>query len=739
MLKPRLSGLLSGVAHLASVAPLQRRPTLSTVRDELEVQKANYESMLRHFQLRNVQDHQDEVKHVYIVNADSLSSLEEELEQARLADASALANLSRFSLKRLTRRLHRLCGLRRRMLWHALCVAPFTPNGAITQTRRVLLLASFITQAVYLPFEAAYMASSRVALSSNTVQTSCGLTILFEVLFVVDLAMEFNTSFDERNKLIRDRKAIAKRYIRSWFAVDAVSSVPITLLRLLAGLDCTPTARLSSSSVLVFDYVLRIPRYAHLMYIYRFLWLTSVGRIGNELWSWLAYSRYLHLLQIMRMLLTVLLTTHYMACCWHLISASADSGSVASRGLVETYVSDFYYMVLLIQGQGAVSNVLVQDAYCIFVVLIGSMILAIVFGNVAMLVANFNATSTNYQRKMEAVFAAMNKLQLPTELRNRIHQYYEHLWVEYECLDGNIANFTRELSSTLTLEDYFVTQLLLRLEVTVFLPDDYIIRAGGVGQEFYMINRGVCEELTLVSEPGSPERSFCRSRRDLVAGDTFGEIALLVDCPQTTSVKATTHIEMCVLSRQSFLHVIARYPDDRKRVLVSIVANCIAMHAIPVAWEEWCAAAVKAEADRGGLHVNELTSRVWAEVLVREMDRRGIWDSNSAKPMLPVISTVANLSAPTQATLAAHACPSAEIIEELREMKKHMSAQMSELALLVSSLKSSRTNKKRQSSPNSNVTPEITPPHLLMRDIASNSAQNDGRGAVNVDGHTKDE
>ncbi|KAF1795877.1 Cyclic nucleotide-binding-like [Phytophthora cactorum] len=69
---------------------------------------------------------------------------------------------------------------------------------------------------------------------------------------------------------------------------------------------------------------------------------------------------------------------------------------------------------------------------------------------------------------MEEVFAMTAKLQLPVPLRERIHEYYEHL-----CMNTKAA--------------------MLHLDVRVYLPNDFIMRQGEVDVEFYMVNRGYCE------------------------------------------------------------------------------------------------------------------------------------------------------------------------------------------------------------------------------------------------------
>lgn len=146
----------------------------------------------------------------------------------------------------------------------------------------------------------------------------------------------------------------------------------------------------------------------------------------------------------------------------------APNAVQSGASVFEKYVSDVYYSILLIQGQGSSRGTSVQqNIFSIFAVLLGSVVLAIMFGNVAMLVSNFHASSTNYQRKMEVIFATMNKMKLPLELRQRIHQYYDHLWQEYESLDSDIVKFAKELSHTLSREVglYKYMNLIMRVPI----------------------------------------------------------------------------------------------------------------------------------------------------------------------------------------------------------------------------------------------------------------------------------
>ncbi|GMF38580.1 unnamed protein product [Phytophthora lilii] len=159
-----------------------------------------------------------------------------------------------------------------------------------------------------------------------------------------------------------------------------------------------------------------------------------------------------------------------------------------------------------------------------------------------MLVSNFNANTTNYHRKMEAVYATMDKMDLPLKLRERVKEYYTHVWLEYEALDGELTHTLRieiGLYKFMNLvvkipfwEDCtpdFLTQIVLNLGVRVYMPDDYVVRRREIGSEMIIINLGYCKlskplkVLKGVMEDASGDQPSCD-----VGGNSDGEKPVLV-------------------------------------------------------------------------------------------------------------------------------------------------------------------------------------------------------------------
>ncbi|KAG1689804.1 hypothetical protein DVH05_002009 [Phytophthora capsici] len=395
-------------------------------------------------------------------------------------------------------------------------------------------------------------------------------------------------------------------------------------------------------------------RLAYILRFIRIMWLIRSNQNGggNALWAWLQYSRYSHLIRIAAIVVALVFIAHYIACVWTVLLEKGDPFYDYDASWGDQYAASFYSALTLLQGNAVPTSTASQNVFASLSVLVGSIVLAVVFGHVAVLVANFNANTTEYQRKMEEVYAMTRKLQLPPSLRRRTHEYYEHLWHEYECIDGDIVQFSKELSHTLGLEivlikymDLVMTvpfwkdccadfqkQLMLRLDVRVYLPNDFIMREGEVGDEFYMVNRGYCELVrdldkfervtnTIIGRQAtrtsfSMGRTNGRARRNsslnlnvgrinenfnpspyeldpaqrqyysstgrhvenqygvLVSrGQVFGDLALVMNYQRAANVRAITHVEMCILSRKNFQDVLTRYPDDRRRITIEMLTS----------------------------------------------------------------------------------------------------------------------------------------------------------------------
>lgn len=208
-----------------------------------------------------------------------------------------------------------------------------------------------------------------------------------------------------------------------------------------------------------------------------------------------------------------------------------DPRSGPSTDSLHLYIVALYSTLLVVMGQNITVYEETEYLFCILAMVVGAVLMAVVFGNVAILIANYYEAQSSHQKKMEWLFASMNRMKLPYDLQNRINAYYQAMWERHGTLDGAVTAFIPELSRNLAYEvELFlrmdminrapifqncsakvVQELVMELELQVFMPGDYIVVRGEVGNDMYFVQNGICEvtkeiELPPVSMPRNPSR-----------------------------------------------------------------------------------------------------------------------------------------------------------------------------------------------------------------------------------------
>ncbi|KAM3619052.1 uncharacterized protein V6R79_002287 [Siganus canaliculatus] len=402
--------------------------------------------------------------------------------------------------------------------------------------------------------------------------------VVSDTFFLVDLVLNFRTGivFEDNTEIILDPDKIKKKYLKSWFVVDFVSSIPVDYIFLIVekGID---------SEVYKTARALRIVRFTKILSLLRLLRLSRLIRYIHQ-WEEIFHMTYdlaSAVMRIFNLIGMMLLLCHWDGCLQFLVPMLQDFPSdcwVSLNKMVNDSWSELYSFALfkamshmLCIGYGRQAPESMSDIWLTMLsMIVGATCYAMFIGHATALIQSLDSSRRQYQEKYKQVEQYMSFHKLPADFRQKIHDYYEHRYQGKmfdeesileelnEPLREEIVNFNcRKLVASMPLfanaDPNFVTAMLTKLRFEVFQPRDYIIREGTIGKKMYFIQHGVVSVLTKGT-----------MGMKLMDGSYFGEICLLTRGRRTASVRADTYCRLYSLSVDNFNEVLEEYPMMRR-------------------------------------------------------------------------------------------------------------------------------------------------------------------------------
>ena len=149
------------------------------------------------------------------------------------------------------------------------------PDSTFRRTWELLMMILVLVQAIYIPYSVAWQA---------TWGASWHFDDMTDVLFISDLFMSFNTAFKPHPQadLVTNRKQIAFNYLKLWFWIDLVSSVPFDAIAKAFAGNGSGDGEQSASAALGLLKGLRLPRLLRLLKIVRILKIVKMMNVSKR-------------------------------------------------------------------------------------------------------------------------------------------------------------------------------------------------------------------------------------------------------------------------------------------------------------------------------------------------------------------------------------------------------------------------------------------------------------------------
>jgi len=387
-----------------------------------------------------------------------------------------------------------------------------------------------------------------------------------DILFVLDLIMNFRTGIIDigTSEVIMDWELVGLHYIRGWFSLDLVSSVPID--------------RFTSFNSQMLK-LAKIGKIARILKILR----PATARNFTESLSDMMSSFAQRCSRRSGVFWMLCLLAHWLACVLKLSDPEMLTSyqDVAGFGDRE-YLTALYWSMTTLTTVGYGDLIPTSDmgrGFCMVAMVIGGTFYGYVIGNISSIVANKDLNEQAYYERMDGVNAWLDFHRFPRLMRLKVRRHFQAFLSEQSAICE--TDIFDDLSPTLRedLGKYLIKEEVTQNPLFDGLPIATIVRlqkilhqvrweehrfitvAGQSGTCMYLVISG---EVTK-TEPGQEPQT-------LGQGDSFGEEVLLgLTEKYAYTTMAETSVRMHMIEEEAFIDCFRTMPDVIEQMRVNAV------------------------------------------------------------------------------------------------------------------------------------------------------------------------
>jgi len=342
-----------------------------------------------------------------------------------------------------------------------------------------------------------YSVPYRASFSTDNGATDIWLELCIDILFCLDVILNFFTAYYETEGILQTNSgAIARRYLRGWFIVDVVSSIPVSGF----------SASLSPSLARLF-LALKFVKLVRLVRLMRYMDSKEVAMFFTP--------------SMLRLFTTFVLLTwiwHVITCMYWFISTSQGLGSTEwTPSFDHHYNTDLlnYFLCFgwTVQTTFSISpynppEKMVEAIFTISCYLIGIFLNAYVIGSAGSALQSMDHDKIEQRQLMDRIITYMKKRRLPAYFQRIILDFYNYMSAKHSE-EGILTDLppaiqlrlslllNRELVKNIPLlkqlELNTIIGLMQTLQSTMYMPGEHVFKEGDKGEFLYFVKNGQLE------------------------------------------------------------------------------------------------------------------------------------------------------------------------------------------------------------------------------------------------------
>jgi CRP-like cAMP-binding protein/voltage-gated potassium channel Kch len=351
-----------------------------------------------------------------------------------------------------------------------------------------------------------------IAFNADAFDGSQTLNLVINGFFFIDIILSFFTAIEnvEVGALIVHKKFIVSQYLKGWFVIDVVSTIPF---------DTIIGAASSSSSNLAFTKLVKIIRLFRLLKLARILKLAAyIERIEDMMGISPA------VFELIILLVQVFFIVHWVSCLWWGITSILTANpwyeiqhgffelQLDNRKIIAEYLATFYYILTTMTtvGYGDIRPVQTEErVFCMIIALCGASMFGYMISNVSALISSLQGVNSAAEQHVSEVYEYLEEKNCPTVLQNRIKVHYKRQIKETSAYDVDtiVARLPPHVKTDILSYLYerrmakigffkyiklksVAIYLLTKMTSIFYDANEYIFREGEICKEIYFVVSG---------------------------------------------------------------------------------------------------------------------------------------------------------------------------------------------------------------------------------------------------------
>lgn len=459
--------------------------------------------------------------------------------------------------------------------------------------------------AITAPYTYAFGPKQNSVCYSSISRWTTKMDLLIDMCFLIDIVLNFFTSYpDKRGNEILDPSRIATNYLKTWFIVDAISTIPLDCISSAMPVDLQPAKLLKLSKIT------KVFRFVRLSKVVKL----SHGSLADTFEDFLIRSSVQNILKIVNILFSSAVICHWLACLMAISGPEFlrqyDDGSSSSCGgeyqlendncarpaskwtQPRRYLAALYWALTTMTTVGfgdIIPHSDAERAATMLAMVLGGGFYGFVIAEMSSIVATRDIKTRRFHEKLDTIGAWLEHHELPIPYRERVLRYLRAHYRKRTALDEHaiLDDLSPELREELIqhlLPDAIVrnplfeslpTGTLAHLTPIIFTTvkntNDYVVRAGSPGEGMFIIATGKALQLGASMLDSSSNHSQVS---ELDVGDSFGEQVLLgLEKVYSYTVKAVCPLEMHTIPTEEFLKCFKGMPDILERIKSNLIGT----------------------------------------------------------------------------------------------------------------------------------------------------------------------